>query len=132
MRGLALVLLVQDGSCLQARSARQIVAGSCLAPRSRGAWCLVDGLALGAGMFAGSAGVGIAYPLDTLKVKAQVYAAEGGAVNALATARRVQAEEGIEGFYQGVLPTMVGQALIKGVLFFAYESIRAMMQPPGV
>jgi hypothetical protein len=83
-------------------------------------------------MVAGSLGVGLAYPLDTLKVKAQVYAGAGGSMGAVALATRVINEEGLGGFYSGVVPTMIGQALIKGVLFFAYESLKVMLQQaPG-
>ena len=92
--------------------------------------CGIDLVSLGAGSVAGSLGVGIAYPLDTLKVKAQVYAGsgQGPSMGALALTRRVLSEEGMVGFYQGVAPTMAGQWLIKGVVFFAYESAKDAME----
>ena len=99
------------------------------ARRSNCVQCL-DMVSLGAGSVAGALGVGIAYPLDTLKVKAQVYASKGmgSSMGTVALARRVLSDEGLGGFYQGVAPTMVGQALIKGVLFFAYETTKDQLE----
>jgi solute carrier family 25 carnitine/acylcarnitine transporter 20/29 len=89
----------------------------------------MDVVSLGAGSIAGALGVGIAYPLDTLKVKAQVYAGTGSrSMGGFKLMRRIFSEEGLAGFYQGVSPTMAGQALIKGVAFFAYESAKAQLE----
>ena len=68
-------------------------------------------VSLAAGMVAGAIGVGVAYPLDTLKTKMQ--ACGGG--SPWETARRVLATDGPSGFYGGVASTMLGQAVIKGV-----------------
>ena len=75
-----------------------------------------------AGAAAGSIGVGVAYPLDAIKTKAQVAAANRGAVDAkalgmLSIARYVLEEEGVKGFYGGVAGVMMGQAFIKALAF---------------
>jgi len=75
-----------------------------------------------AGGLAGSIGVGVAYPLDSLKTKAQVAAAKRGAADGQALgmvgiARYVLEEEGVQGFYGGVVGVMVGQAFIKALAF---------------
>ena len=92
--------------------------------------CGIDVVSLGAGSIAGALGVGIAYPLDTLKVKAQVYAGQGSgrSMGGFRLMRRIFNEEGIAGFYQGVSPTMAGQFVIKGVAFFAYESAKTYLE----
>ena len=81
---------------------------------------------LGAGMVAGALGVGLAYPLDTIKVKAQTYG-DTSELSSVELARVVFREEGLDGFYSGVAPTMAGQALIKGVLFFVYDLVKAQL-----
>lgn len=89
-------------------------------------------VSLGAGMLGGSIGVGVAYPLDTLKVKVQAYAggdASAEELGSLGVARAIVQEEGVSGFYNGVSSTMAGQALIKGVVFFVYEWAKAALAP---
>jgi hypothetical protein len=55
-----------------------------------------------AGSVAGAIGVGVAFPLDTLKTKAQVIG--GGSM--LRTITTVYGQEGISGFFGGVKGTM--------------------------
>jgi len=76
-------------------------------------------------MVGGAIGVGVAYPLDTLKTKTQSMAGSGS--NALELAAQLVRTEGVAGFYSGVTSTMVGQALIKGVVFFVYEAAKALL-----
>lgn len=76
-------------------------------------------LPLGAGSLAGAVGVGVAYPLDTLKTKQQVM--QDGDVSACETAKRVLKQEGVSGFYPGVQSTMAGQAVIKAVAFASFS-----------
>jgi len=80
-------------------------------------------VSLGAGMLGGSIGVGVAYPLDTLKTKLQARetCADEPQQSPLSVAIAIVKEEGIGGFYGGVSSTMAGQAAIKGVVFFVYE-----------
>ena len=66
-------------------------------------------------MLGGAIGVGVAYPLDTLKTKAQSTAGSAPP-NAFALTAQIYRNEGIEGFYGGVSITMLGQALIKYAL----------------
>ena len=86
-----------------------------------------------AGSVAGALGVGVAYPLDTIKSKAQVLATEtsttatvdsSGAAVALPSdgsmvqvARHIYHTAGIAGFFGGVQTSMMGQAVIKAVVF---------------
>eukprot|EP00547_Thalassionema_nitzschioides_P000192 CAMPEP_0194213720 /NCGR_PEP_ID=MMETSP0156-20130528/14515_1 /TAXON_ID=33649 /ORGANISM="Thalassionema nitzschioides, Strain L26-B" /LENGTH=337 /DNA_ID=CAMNT_0038941817 /DNA_START=144 /DNA_END=1155 /DNA_ORIENTATION=- len=88
-----------------------------------------------AGSFAGAIGVGIAFPLDTLKTKSQVLASSGGGgsgavaveggelspedMNMFQLMAYIYQMEGIGGFFGGVKAMMVGQAIIKSVAFSA-------------
>ena len=67
--------------------------------------------------------MGVAYPLDTLKTKAQSTAGSAPQ-NAFALTAQIYRNEGVAGFYGGVSTTMLGQALIKGALFFVYGAVR--------
>ena len=84
-------------------------------------------VSLGAGMLGGAIGVGVAYPLDTLKTKLQARESGGSNQGSLAVAVDIVREEGMSGFYGGVSSTMAGQALIKGVVFFVYEWAKALL-----
>ncbi len=88
-----------------------------------------------AGSIAGAVGVGVAFPLDTLKTKQQVEMESSSRIDytlspngALAVSRAaplslletivgVFQEEGIGGFYGGVRTSMAGQAIIKATAF---------------
>lgn len=96
-----------------------------------------------AGSVAGAVGVGVAFPLDTLKTKSQVLAssqrsggiqsdASSGTASLLAGEDVTQMNmfelfaliykmEGIGGFFGGVKGMMVGQAVIKSVAFSANQ-----------
>lgn len=75
------------------------------------------------GAIAGSLGVGVAYPLDSIKTKSQAWAStrEKGesSPGMLTMFGLVYKKEGIGGFYQGVIAVMIGQAFIKSALFAA-------------
>eukprot|EP00980_Cylindrotheca_fusiformis_P030394 scaffold24757_cov122-Cylindrotheca_fusiformis.AAC.1 len=98
--------------------------------------------ALFAGSIAGAVGVGVAFPLDTVKTRAQVMATEQDPIqdyamvdsksgtmalppptqqqvgNSMAeVAEYILKTEGINGFFGGVQTSMVGQAIIKAVVF---------------
>jgi solute carrier family 25 carnitine/acylcarnitine transporter 20/29 len=73
-----------------------------------------------AGSVAGAVGVGLAFPLDTLKTKAQVLSQQSRAngdvalnYNMVQTVSHVWKNEGVSGFFAGVKSTMLGQAFIK-------------------
>jgi len=82
-------------------------------------------ISLASGSFAGAAGIGVAFPFDTLKTKAQQYAARKGVsdassretMSAYDIAELVMKEEGIAGFYGGVKGVMLGEAFVKATLF---------------
>ena len=70
----------------------------------------------------GSIGVGAAYPLDAIKTKSQVAAAQrsitdGNSLGMVGMFRLVIQEEGIGGLYGGVKGVMFGQAFIKALAF---------------
>jgi len=87
------------------------------------------------GSVAGAIGVGVAFPLDTLKTKAQVIASQRMKDAAAAThdvhgndfppeslgmmtlIHMIYKSEGIMGFYGGVRGMMAGQAIVKSVAF---------------
>ena len=106
------------------------------APRSRDVRCrdvrcdVSGAVSLGAGMVGGAVGVGVAYPLDTLKTKLQAREDSGASSSSspLALAADIVRDEGFEGFYGGVSSTMAGQAAIKGVVFFVYEACKASLE----
>ena len=80
-------------------------------PRCRDVRCDVSGaVSLGAGMVGGAVGVGVAYPLDTLKTKLQAREDSGASSSSspLALAADIVRDEGFEGFYGGVSSTMAG------------------------
>lgn len=85
-----------------------------------------------AGSIAGAVGVGVAFPLDTLKTKSQVLASGGGGdgaavssgenpedMNMLQLMVYIYQLEGIGGFFGGVKGMMAGQAIIKSAAFSA-------------
>jgi hypothetical protein len=83
-----------------------------------------------AGSVSGAIGIGVAYPLDTLKTKTQVMAeaakksgkATGPTPNMLETMRYIYENDGVQGFFGGVRAMMVGQAFIKAVAFCVNDS----------
>jgi len=80
-----------------------------------------------AGSIAGAIGVGVAFPLDTLKTKSQVLSRQrqmdtGGtgsveSYGMFTLIPMIYKMEGIAGFYGGVRGMMAGQAIIKSVAF---------------
>ncbi|GKZ00488.1 hypothetical protein MPSEU_001001300 [Mayamaea pseudoterrestris] len=68
-----------------------------------------------AGSVAGAIGVGVAFPLDTLKTKAQLLGPEASGM--IQTIRLIWNTEGLGGFFGGVKGMMLGQALIKALAF---------------
>jgi len=65
--------------------------------------------------------------VQTYNSRAVAGGGDAGGDGTIAVARRVLAEEGPGGFYGGVWPTMAGQALIKGVVFLAYDVAKARL-----
>lgn len=76
-----------------------------------------------AGSLAGAIGTGAGYPLDTLKTKAQTYAASSSSerqrTGLAGMIKLILEEEGVAGFYTGVWGTMAGQAVIKACAFWS-------------
>ena len=80
-----------------------------------------------AGSIAGSLGVGVAYPFDTLSTKAQVSSgnaegAEGKQINVVQNIRTIWINEGIQGFFEGVFVTVRYIKCIYNALFLLDRS----------
>lgn len=75
-------------------------------------------LSLEAGAISGAIGVGVAYPLDTIKTKVQAYATKSGtSLKLKEIVKNVIDTEGLQGFYGGVGGVMVAQSFIKSAAF---------------
>lgn len=75
-----------------------------------------------AGSVGGAIGVGVSYPFDTLSTKAQVSTGKDEKnLNLLTNMGQIWKNEGIRGFFEGVLVTMIGQAFIKAIQFAVNE-----------
>lgn len=80
-----------------------------------------------AGSVAGAIGVGVAFPFDTLKTKAQVMESEYK-MTMTEMIQNVYKQEGIAGFFGGVQIMMLGQAVIKSVAFGSNAAMLAFLQ----
>ena len=71
------------------------------------------------GSIAGAVGVGVAYPIDSIKTRTQTYASQGVRLSAIDTVKKVINEEkdGFKSLYSGVSGVMIGQSLIKATAF---------------
>ena len=85
-----------------------------------------------AGGVGSAIGVVVAYPIDVLKTKAQIKACSNNSnysnnksvkndSGVIDTARNIYRIKGITGFFNGVLTTMIGSALVSAVSFSANE-----------
>jgi len=84
-----------------------------------------------AGSFAGSIGVGVAFPFDTLKTKSQVLSSSSNDVakmNMLQLMGLIHESEGLSGFFGGVRSSMMGQAIIKAVAFSSNAAMLDFLQ----
>jgi len=76
-----------------------------------------------AGSVAGAVGVGVAYPFDTLKTKAQIMGrVSADELGMLGIMKMIWKNDGVGGFFFGVQSMMIGKALIKAVAFWANTS----------
>ena len=80
-----------------------------------------------AGGVGSAIGVFVAYPIDVLKTKAQIKACNNIKNSTIKndsvfeTVRNIYRIKGISGFFNGVLTTMIGNALVSAVSFSANE-----------
>jgi hypothetical protein len=87
-----------------------------------------------AGSIAGAVGVGVAFPLDTIKTRSQIMAAAAADtknnskngnknpnnnITMLSVCRTIYETDGLGGFFAGVMASMLGQAVIKATVFSA-------------
>jgi len=88
-----------------------------------------------AGSIAGAVGVGVAFPLDTIKTKEQISVESGSFIdyhikpsgevcivnvsgrNMFSSIAEIWNADGVEGFYGGIQTSMMGQAIIKATAF---------------
>jgi solute carrier family 25 carnitine/acylcarnitine transporter 20/29 len=82
-----------------------------------------------AGGVGSAIGVGVAFPIDSLKTKTQVKVYTKGTADEtiFARARNTYRHEGIAGFYGGVKAAMIGNALISAVSFSANQLVIGML-----
>ena len=82
-----------------------------------------------AGGVGSAIGVGVAFPIDSLKTKTQVKVCTKGTADEtiFARARNTYRHEGIAGFYGGVKAAMIGNALISAVSFSANELVIGLL-----
>ena len=82
-----------------------------------------------AGGVGSAIGVGVAFPIDSLKTKTQVKVCTKGTADEtiFARARNTYRHEGIAGFYGGVKAAMIGNALISAVSFSANQLLIGML-----
>ena len=88
------------------------------------------------GAVAGGASKFIMYPLDTIKKRMQFQVLRNtldglGDVpkyaNAWNCAARIYTEEGLRGFYRGIVPTVAKSVVATGVTFAAYEGVKDLL-----
>ena len=82
-----------------------------------------------AGGVGSAIGVGVAFPIDSLKTKTQVKVCTKGTADetVFSRARNTYRHEGIAGFYGGVKAAMIGNALISAVSFSANQLVIGML-----
>jgi solute carrier family 25 carnitine/acylcarnitine transporter 20/29 len=80
-----------------------------------------------AGSLAGAVGVGVAFPLDTLKTRAQVMETEVK-LSMPQVVRAIYKQDGLKGFFGGVKGMMLGQAVIKSIAFGCNAATLAFLQ----
>lgn len=94
-----------------------------------------------AGGVGSAIGVFIAYPIDVLKTKAQINSSKSNNSNSktaendsgvIDTARNIYRIKGIAGFFNGVLTTMIGSALVSAVSFSANELGISVLNAAGL
>lgn len=80
-----------------------------------------------AGGMAGAVAQTAIYPLDLVKTRLQTYTCEGGKVPYLKTlARNIWFQEGPQGFYRGLVPSVLGIIPYAGIDLAAYETLKDM------
>lgn len=80
-----------------------------------------------AGGFAGSIGIFVGFPFDSIKVKLQAHPTKYG--TAMDCFRQSVKEEGFRGLYNGCLPPIVLQGMINSLLFFGESSTMHLLEP---
>lgn len=70
-------------------------------------------------------------PVDMVKVRIQLGAAEGGATSPLAITRQMLADEGVGAFYKGLSAGLFRQVVYTGARLGLYDQFTVMIQSPG-
>jgi len=81
-----------------------------------------------AGSLGGSIGVGVAFPLDTLKTKSQVLGNASKDLSMMKLIKCIYEKEGFKGFYGGVRTMMIGQAFIKAMAFATNSNMNLFLE----
>lgn len=109
-----------NSSTSSTSSSAQTARASTVAPASSSSVLSPAVLKLLAGQFAGTFGLALCYPLDTVKVRMQTRPA-GTYKNMRDCFKQMAKTEGISSFYRGLLSPVIGYGLIKASYFFSYE-----------
>lgn len=83
------------------------------------------------GSLSGSIAGTIVQPIDIVKVRIQLAAAEGGNTAAIHVAKTLLNQEGIAGFYQGITAMYARQVLYTGSRLGLYDQFTALAGNPG-
>jgi solute carrier family 25 oxoglutarate transporter 11 len=71
-------------------------------------------------------------PIDMVKVRIQLGAAEGGSTNPMTIASTMMKEEGVGGFYKGLSAGLTRQVLYTGARLGLYDIFTDLAKEPGV
>jgi len=83
------------------------------------------------GSLSGSVAGTIVQPIDIVKVRIQLAAAEGGSTSALHVTQSLLRQEGLAGFFQGITAMYARQVLYTGSRLGLYDQFTAMVGNPG-
>lgn len=84
------------------------------------------------GSIAGCAATCCIQPIDMIKVRIQLGAAEGGSTNPMQIASTMMKEEGVGGFYKGLSAGLTRQVLYTGARLGLYDIFTDLAKEPGV
>lgn len=96
----------------------------------RGAWYQEGAVALGTGILYGATNAVVGHPMDTVKAKMQAQSGfMGGADSSmLGVISRIWRNDGIVGFFRGVVPPLLGSSCYRSTQFAVFEAVVTRMK----
>mmetsp|Transcript_10711 Transcript_10711/g.24408 ORF Transcript_10711/g.24408 Transcript_10711/m.24408 type:complete len:286 (-) Transcript_10711:47-904(-) len=96
----------------------------------RGAWYKEGALALATGILYGGTNALVGHPMDTVKAKMQAQSGfiSGQDSSMVGVIRRIWSQEGVRGFFRGVVPPLLGSSLYRSTQFAVFESVYTLMK----